>query len=273
MATKQTPKPRPAPPSFSVSGEDADRFLALCAEALLLPRSEGEDGIGTLGEKRLHAVIKRYLSADTSCHEVKLSGTRYVSDVRCGEQIFEVQTGSFYPLRQKIAYYLEHTDCTVTLVHPICVDKWVLRFDPETGEATERRRSPKQGRAIDLLAKLSCLAEHFSHPRLEVRLLLLETLDVRIPAGRGASRWRRTRLYERLPLSLRGDLSLRTPADLRALLPDGLPSRFTVKTFSALTRLRGRDAYSAVQTLLSLGLLLRTDEQEGRARVFALTDG
>ena len=273
MATKQTPKPQPAPPSFSVSGEDADRFLALCAEALLLPRSEGEDGIGTLGEKRLHAVIKRYLSADTSCHEVKLSGTRYVSDVRCGEQIFEVQTGSFYPLCQKIAYYLEHTDCTVTLVHPICADKWALRFDPETGEATGRRRSPKQGRAIDLLAKLSCLAEHFSHPRLEVRLLLLETLDVRIPAGRGASRWRRTRLYERLPLSLRGDLSLRTPADLRVLLPDGLPSRFTVKTFSALTRLRGRDAYSAVQTLLSLGLLLRTDEQEGRARVFALTDG
>lgn len=270
MASKR--KPRPAPPSSCVSREDADRFSALCAEALLLPRSEGEDGIGTLGEKRLHAVIKRYLSADEDTHEVKLEGTRYVSDVRCGDHVFEVQTGAFYPLRQKIAYYLEHTECTVTLVHPVPTDKWVMRFDPETGDASERRRSPKQGSVLDVLAKLQSLGEYVGHPRFEVRLLLLETLDVRIPAGRGKERWRRTRLYERLPLSLRGELHLRTPADLRALLPDTLPPRFTVKTFSACTHLRGRDAYSAVQTLLALGLLLRTDEQEGRARVFALTE-
>lgn len=256
-----------------VGQEEADRFSTLCAEALLSPRKEGEDGIGTLQEKRLHAVIKRYLCADETCHEVRVGNTRYVADVLAEDRVLEVQTGGFYPMRSKIGYYLEQTELRVTVVHPIPVEKWVLCLDPQTGETTPRRRSPKRGRPIDLLPKLASLSPYLQHPRFGVRLLLLETQDIRLHDSRAAGgRGRRGRLYERLPLALLGELSLCAPEDYRIFLPEELPARFTVKDFSRLTALRGRDAYSAVHTLLALGLLLPSDEPIGRSRAFLRAD-
>ena len=80
------------------------RFDRLCREAIAERRVQGEAGIGTLAEKRLHAVIKKYLCADEDCHEVGVLDTRYVSDVRIGNEIFEVQTGAFYPMKKKSNY-------------------------------------------------------------------------------------------------------------------------------------------------------------------------
>ena len=60
------------------------------------------DGIGLLGEKWQHQIIKRYLTEDPGEHEVKLAGTRFVSDVRVGNAIYEVQTGSFAPMKKKL---------------------------------------------------------------------------------------------------------------------------------------------------------------------------
>ena len=80
------------------------RFDRLCEEAMRRDIRVADSGIGTLGEKRLHAVIKRYICEDTDCHEVGVKDRRFVSDIRIGNEIYEVQTGDFYPMKQKIAY-------------------------------------------------------------------------------------------------------------------------------------------------------------------------
>ena len=81
-----------------------ERFEQLCLEAATHGRTAGANGFGTLAEKRLHAVIKKYVCADEAFHEVGVAGTRYLSDVRVGNEVFEVQTGSFYPLKKKELY-------------------------------------------------------------------------------------------------------------------------------------------------------------------------
>lgn len=253
------------------TAEEAERFSALCAEALLSPRSEGAEGVGTLQEKRMHAVIKRFLCEDTSCHEVKIANTRYVADVCVRDAVFEVQTGAFYPMQRKIAYYLEHTDRHVTVVHPIPAVRWVSWLDPESGECSPRRRSPAKGGPLHVLPKLYSLAPYLQNPRFHVRLLFLEVQDLRLLCGWSRDRKRGSRLYERLPLALLGELSLTRPADYHVLLPRELPDRFPVKTFSAHTGLRGRDAYSAVRALCALGVLEQTDP-EGRSMMFARTE-
>lgn len=238
---------------YPINPSHKARFDRLCRDAMLA-RPDSGDGIGTLGEKRMHAIIKQFLCDDPACQEVKLDGTRFVSDIRIGNEIFEVQTGSFYPMKKKIAYYLEHTDCTVTIVHPIPTRRWMSWVDPVTMEIKPRRRVTRVGRPIDLLPELSWLQPHLQNPRLRYQLLLLETQDFRLLDGTSPDRKRHATHYERIPLSLQGELNFSSPADLSALIPAELPAHFTVKQFSALSRLLGRDAYSAVYALVGLGL-------------------
>jgi len=247
------------------------RFHRLCREIIVEGHTSGEAGIGTLAEKRLHAVIKRYLCEDENCHEVGVRNTRYVSDVRIGNEIFEVQTGSFFPMKRKIAYYLEHTDCTVTVVHPIPAVKWITWIDPKTHELTSRARSPKKGRTIDLLPELYHLLPHLGNPRLRFRVLLLEAEDFRLLNGWSRDRKKGSDRYERIPLALLDDIFLRAPADFRSLVPDTLPQHFTVKEFSTLAKIRGRNAYSAVRALTALGIF-REAEKIGRSMGWERTE-
>ena len=243
------------------------RFSRLCERALLEAHRMGESGIGTLGEKRLHALIKRFLCEDEQYHEVGLDKTRYVSDIRVGNDITEVQTGAFYPMKNKIAYYLDHTDCTVTVVHPIVVRKWVCYIDPKSGTASERRRSPRVDRPAELLAELFSLLPSKPSSRLRFRLLCIEAQDFRLLTPKSGDTHRATKRFERIPLALLDDMIFESAEDLRMLLPTDLSEHFAVKEFSRLSKLRGRDAYSAVRAMAALGLALPA-EPIGRAMAF-----
>ena len=232
------------------------RFARLCEEAIMERHTMGDAGIGTLAEKRLHSLIKRFLCEDTDCHEVGVAATRFVSDIRIGNDIYEVQTGAFYPMRRKIEYYLNSTECTVTVVHPIPVVRWNSWIDPQTKEITKPKKSPKRGRAIDLLPELYALLPMLGNPRLRFRLLMLEVQDFRILNGWSHDRKRGSERYERIPVSLLDDLFFSAPEDFRSLFPNGLVSPFPVKEYSRLTGIRGRDAYSAVRSLAALGVLV-----------------
>lgn len=254
---------------YTVNNAHKARFDRLCREAASAPRGMGDEGIGTLGEKRMHAIIKRYLSEDHIYHEVGVLDTGYVSDVRIGNDVYEVQTGAFYPMKKKIAHYIENTDCTVTVVHPISVTRWVTWVDAKTGEVTPRKKSPKRERAIHLLPELYCLLPYLGNERLRFRLLMVEEEDFRTLSGRKDNRKRGARLYERMPLALLGEIEFSSPDDFSVFLPNDLPSPFTVKDFSQKTGLRGRDAYSAVHVLEKLGLITKT-EPIGRAMAFKI---
>ena len=254
---------------YSVDEAHKARFDRLCREAASAPRGSGDEGIGTLGEKRMHTIIKRYLCEDHTCHEVGVRDTSYVSDVRVGNDVYEVQTGAFYPMKKKIAHYIENTDLTVTVVHPISVERFVTWVDAKTGEVTPRSRSTKRERAIHLLPELYCLLPYLGNERLHFRLLMIEEEDFRTLTGNKNNRKLGARLYERMPLALLGEMEFSSPADFKFLLPAGLPSPFTVKDFSKKTGLHGRDAYSAVHVLEKLGVITQT-EPIGRAMAFRI---
>lgn len=251
-----------------------ERFDALCEQALRESRHAKESGIGTLQEKRMHAVIKKYLCPDEDFHEVGVADTRYVSDVRIGNEIYEVQTGAFYPMKQKIAHYLARTDCSVTVVHPISVVQWMCWVDPKTYEIGPRRKVSRHGRVEDLLAELYCLLPYLGEiesGRLRFRLLLVETQDFRLLDGWSRDRKRGSTLYERIPLSLIDEIEFSKREDFLRFIPDDLPPHFTVREFSVRTKIRGRDAYSAVRVLCALGLF-GEGERIGRSMGFLRTD-
>ncbi len=244
------------------------RFARICREMMRDGHAMGEAGIGSLGEKRLHLIIKRFLCENEDLHEVGVANTRYVSDVRIGDDIFEVQTGAFYPMQKKIAHYLEHTDCTVTVVHPIAERRWVSWIDPKTGDVSEKTRVPRRGRLQDLLPEMYGLLPLLGNARLRFRVLMIEAQDFRTLTNRRNDRKRGAEKYERIPLALLDDVTFSSPQDFLRFVPDALPAHFTVKMFSDLTKIRGRDAYSAVRVLTALGVFAPA-EPIGRSMGFA----
>ena len=118
-----------------------DKVTINQAVAKILSREHEIHGIGTLGEKTLHAVVKLYIEPDEDYHEVPLEG--YVADIFREGKIFEIQTANFNVLRNKLKAFLPLYK--VTIVYPVAASKWIRWMDKETGEITNRRKSPISG--------------------------------------------------------------------------------------------------------------------------------
>ena len=86
-------------------------------------------GIGTLSEKTVHAVLKNYYAPDEDMHEIPIEGS--VADIYTGTEIVEIQTRSFDRMRDKLRKFLPLYP--VTIIYPIPYEKWLIWIDEETG--------------------------------------------------------------------------------------------------------------------------------------------
>lgn len=220
-------------------------------------------GIGTLRERSLHAVLKWLLMPDERYHEVPLNG--YVADCFDGEQIIEVQTVGLHPLQKKLAALL--LLYPVTVVVPIIREKRLIWTQPDSGETTTPRRSPKRGRFLDALPELFWLLELIPNERLTVRLWEVDVEEYRLLDGWGNGGKRGSHRAERLPTAVGDSLWLRTPADYAALLPP-LPVPFTAADFAKATHLSGRRLWQAMKLLEELAIIRRVGKK-GNAYLYA----
>lgn len=244
---------------------DRARFEA--ARAAVLSRERGAGGIGTLGEKALHAVVKQYLETDPAWHEQKL-GT-FVVDIFTGDRIYEIQTRQFNKLNAKLAFLLPKYP--VTVVYPMPARKWLIWLDPENGELTRPRLSPRRGQYHDVFYELYRIKPHLSHPNLSLLVLQVDLEEYRLLNGWSHDRKRGSWRNDRLPLSLEGELLLAKPADYGLLLPEGLPECFTSADFAKAARVSDARAQTALNVLTSLQVVTVCGKQ-GRRRLYQLTD-
>ena len=199
------------------------------------------------------------------------SDHRYIADICTENRIYEIQTGSLYPLLPKITYYLNETDYDVTVVHPIPMVRYKIWIDPETGEVESRKKSPKKGSAEDALPELFWLRELLSHPRFHVLLLFLEEEEYRYLDGWSRDKKRGSNRCERVPAALLGSVMLYGVSDYRGFLKPELPTEFTATEFGILYGFRGKNVYRALKTLLSVGLA-RIVGSRGRSVLYARAD-
>lgn len=236
---------------------DTDEPVQGANDTAQCPNNTTQRIIGTLGEKTLHAVLKHYIEPDSSCHERPLG--RYVADIVNEHGITEIQTGSFSPLRGKLAAFLE---CgMVTVVHPIPMKKWLCWIDCQTGAITDRRKSPKTGAAMDILPELYKIKSLLLHPNLRLQIVLLELTEHRTLSGWSADKKRGSRRAERYPEAILGEVALHCPYDYRALLPEGLPDPFSSRQFAKAAHRNLAFAQTAVHLLHHVGILDRVGKQ------------
>ncbi len=243
---------------------DQERFQRACEAAAVRPRGEFRTGIGTMGEKGVHSALKHYYEPDTECHEIPVGG--YVADIVGENGIIEIQTASFYRLKEKLAAFLDAA--RVTVVWPCIAKKRLITVDSVTGEVMCVRRSPKKASKYRLLTELWGLGELVENPQLTIIIAMIEADEYR-PSGQERSRHRKgaNNGIERIPTALLDEIRFDCPADFDRLIPESLPKRFTMAQFSSAAKLSSLQTSGAIKALLQLGRI-REDGKEGRSRAF-----
>ena len=231
---------------------DALRFERAKANAL----GPAEDGIGTLGEKTVHAVLKAYYRAEGMQAEVPLG--RHIADLWDGRSAIEIQTRSLGRLGPKLDAWLPHHP--VRVVVPVPRHKWLVWLDPETAAMSQKRRSPKAGQPCHALTELYDLRGRLGHPNLSITLVMLDILEYRALGPQGK---RGSRRYDRLPLELVREIELSGRHGWAQLIPEGLPAPFTSRDFSKAGGLsnRGRQVWKSLQALETMGAITRCGKQ------------
>ncbi len=214
-------------------------------------------GIGTLGEKTLHAVLKYYWEPDESCHEVKIGS--HIADICNQEGIVEIQTRQWNKLRGKLDAFLpEHT---VTLVYPLPYRKWLVWIDPETGERTKRRLSPKKGSCYQVFGELYKIKPYLTHPHLRLSFLLIDLEETRLLTGWSTDKKKGSRRENRVPLALQQEIVICEPEDYLQLVPEGLPQPFTSNDYAAQAKISQHAAQTACNVLASVGAIQAVGKQ------------
>lgn len=221
-------------------------------------------GIGLLNETSVHAFLKDRIDPDKSHQEVKI-GT-FVADVADENGIFEIQTRGFYKIRAKLDCFLK--TAPVTLVFPVTVRKTLYWIDPETGDCSKGRKSPKQATVCEIWRELPAIVDLLEQPNFSVRLIFLESEEYRVLDGFGAQKKHRASHVDRCPQRLLGELDLKTTADLSRLFPETLSpeGEFTSLDFSKAGRIPRRAAQNALRILNHYQIVTRVSHDSSGYR-------
>lgn len=241
-----------------------DKFETACHRAAELRDKERvAGGIGTLGERTLHAVLKLYCEPDETKHEIKVG--RHHADICNDGGIMEIQTRGFAKLRDKLTVLLEAQ--RVTVVYPIAATKWLLWVDPETGEITGKRKSPRRGCANDVFYELGWIKGLLSHPNLRFRLILLDIEEYRLLNGWSRDRKRGSVRQERIPVALQGDILVEGVAGYVRLIPKEVPVGFTTRDYAKAAGIPPKAAGRALNVLAHVGAITLVGKQ-GRMNLY-----
>lgn len=267
---------------MSVTPDIKLRFDRICSEEITECKKSA-DSIGTYKEKRLHIALKRFACDDRTCYEKRIYAKNavqdpdasangrsqsYIADVLVGNDIYEIQTGSLYPLKNKLEFYLSKTDHSITVIHPLAAVKWLSWIDTESGDITKRRKSPVSEDVRSIARDLYALSAYIGNPRLSIVLPMIELEEFRNLNGWDSSKKRGSTRYDRFPVKMIDCVTLNTPDDYREyFLPSGLPDSFTAAQYSKNSGIRGIAVYSALSALCALGILEK-GERSGRSYLY-----
>lgn len=199
----------------------------------------------------LHQALQRFYAGDEGSVEVEMDG--YFADALRDGVIYEIQTGSFTAIRDKLHRLAD--EHPVVLVHPIPRYKWIAKYDGETGAEISYRRSPKRWQPCEVFGELVYATKLLARENVTLELIVICERETRIDDGKGS--WRRNgeSIVGHELLAILERHRFERPADLARLLPDGLPEQFTVADIREAGRIRQRLAGRIAYTLREVGAI------------------
>lgn len=244
---------------------DQERFLQ--SVNYIMDKAREENGIGTLSEKTIHAVLKYYFCPDINLHEQKVSG--YIADIFTGSEIIEIQTRNFNTLRRKLDVFLP--DYKVTIVYPVTHTKWLRWINPENGEISPKRKSPKTGAPYEAFQELYRIKSYLTHPNFHLCIAMLDIEEYRILDGWSKDKKKGSHRNDAFPAAIADEVIIENINDYLRFLPIELPDEFTVKEYQKAAKIPKRDAGIALHILNHIGVIEQIGKK-GRFFLYQIND-
>ena len=156
-------------------------------------------------------------------------------------------------------------------MYPITSVRTISWIDPESGEISPKRRSPKKENIYDLLFECIYILDYLANPNLTILGVCLEMQEYRMLDGWSRDRKRGSHRYERIPTDIFEIISLQGRDSYKAIVPDDCKSDFTMKQFCQSI---GKNQYTGraiMKILQKLEIVSRTGKK-GRCLLYTRTD-
>lgn len=218
---------------------------------------QGQNGIGTLREKTVHSVLKYYYAPNPAYHEIKIGA--YVADICIDGEIFEVQTRNFNTMRGKLGFFLQEHD--VTIIYPVAHTKWLSWMDPETGELSSKRKSPKTGTIYRIIPEFYRIKMFLGNPKLHFIISLIDVEEIRYLNGWSSNKKRGSSRMDGIPVGIFDEVRIDTLSDYIQFIPDSLAEEFTSKDLAKAVKITSNSAGTLLNVLLETGVVERVGKK------------
>lgn len=223
-------------------------------------------GIGTLGEKTLHAILKNFYELNEDCHEIPVEG--YVADIFSRGNIIEIQTGQFQRMREKLKAFLPLYP--VTIVYPIAEKRQLRWIDPETGEIQDGRATKKIN-VYQIFPELYKIKSFLKDENLKICITVLDMEEYKLLNGWGEKKKNHASKYDRVPSRVVRELHMECPRDYMQFIPIELEGEFTVKQFAKVAKCTGAQASVTMNILYEMEVVNRIGKK-GNAYVYCVNE-
>ena len=244
---------------------DIDKRFELAKERIIGIERE-RLGIGTLGEKTLHAILKNFYEADEDCHEIPIEG--YVADIFSKGNIIEIQTGQFQRMREKLKAFLPLYP--VTIVYPIAEKRLLRWIDPETGEIQDGRATKKLN-LYQIFPELYRIKSFLKDENLNICMTVLDIEEYKLLNGWGEKKKNHASKYDRIPSRVVRELRMECPRDYMQFIPLEIEGEFTVKQFAKAAKCTQAQASVTMNILNEMEVVDRVGKQ-GNAYIYRINE-
>jgi len=236
--------------------------LRLTKKPASLPKKVKNPAIGIESESSLHRVLKfRYSGAGSTEKEV----AGFIADaVNQHGEFIEVQTGSFAPLRKKVAAFAKLG--RVIIIHPIVINKYIEVYD-KNGKPLRRRKSPRHGCEWDLFYHLVYAPELAAQRGICIELALVDITEKRIQDGKGSWRRKGMSILDKELAAWHGCLNLNRPRDYRRFIPFANGEEFTAAQLAKKAGINPGLSRKTIYVLKKIDVIRKTGKQ-GRAALY-----
>ena len=211
------------------------------------------NGIGTLSEKTVHAILKNYYEPDEDYHEIPVNG--YVADIYRDGNIIEIQTANFNKLRNKLDVFLN--DYQVTVVYPMPYIKWLCWLDEETGYIGPKRKSPKKGNPYEAFYQLYKIKSYLTNPNIRIKIVMMNMEEIRLLNGWSKDKKKGSSRFDRIPTEIVEEIDLYSLEDYMQMVPIELAETFCSKDYAKAAHLSIGMAQTALNILTHTGTVKR----------------
>ena len=215
-----------------------------------------------MGQTSLHESIKQWYSKPGDQLEAWVDG--YLIDIVRGELLIEVQTGNFSSIKSKVRDLLRTH--VVRIVHPLVINKWIIRVDAH-GKRMSQRKSPRKGGLENIFLELIYVPKIWQSPNLSLEVLLIDAEEILIDDGKGSWRRKYWSIYDKRLITINAREIFRKPTDFLRLLSNKLPDEFTTNNIAETSRLTLNIARKMAYTLRKMGVIEEIGKR-GRATLY-----